>query len=77
VAALEIVEENTALNLDIAVVLGDRAGRGDRSNPKILANNMQLSLKNRGGLERDLVDRTNPSTTRPLTCITGDLSPHL
>lgn len=70
-AALEIVEENTALNLDRAVVLGDRAGRDDRSNSKILANNMQLYLKNRGGLERDLVDRTNSSTTRPLTKAQG------
>ena len=56
----------TALNLDRTVVLGTLAGMGDRSNPKILANYMQLCFKNWGGFERDLVDRTNPSTTRPL-----------
>ena len=47
---MEIVEEITALNLDRAVVLGDIAGMGDRSNTKIIANYMQLCLKNRGGL---------------------------
>ncbi|MEG4319724.1 MULTISPECIES: hypothetical protein [unclassified Microcoleus] len=64
-AALEIVDEITALNLYRAVVLGDRGGNGDRSNPKIIANYMQLCLKKWGGFEGDLVDRTNPSQTRP------------
>ncbi|WP_293129652.1 hypothetical protein [Microcoleus sp. bin38.metabat.b11b12b14.051] len=56
----------TALNLDRTVVLGALAGIGDRSNSKILANYMQLCLKNWGGFKMDLVDRTNPSQTRPL-----------
>ncbi|MCC3404049.1 MAG: hypothetical protein JGK17_00230 [Microcoleus sp. PH2017_10_PVI_O_A] len=49
----------------MAVFRGDRTARRDGFTFKILAKYLQLACKNLGGYEADLLDRTNPSHTRP------------
>ncbi|WP_293304991.1 hypothetical protein [Microcoleus sp. PH2017_22_RUC_O_B] len=64
-AALKILAAIAAPNSYRAVFRGDRTARRDGFTFKILAKYLQLARINLGGYEADLLDRTNPSHTRP------------